>query len=258
MDAALADHADPVRAIAALSGMLDQDLRRFAERMRSPRLVGDRWALLGELHELQGTCEQCLVAIGAAILRPWTDQPVESWLPDYASALTRVVRLRSRIVDLHAEATDLQAVLREDPGATSFIFGRLDELLRIFAVDPAYADMRPLDKHQLLQVRMYLLRGGPDWADGSTQLEDFIRSLEVMQDINRRPVLVDHDREKLGLAAMLLESDEPVDAVRESVEAVYGRWGPLDGMIRAWRNRTEPSPEELLEQVVGARRALDD
>jgi len=256
VDAALAEDTDPIPVIASLTAMLEADLRSFGQRMRSPQLMAERWALLGELHELQGNCVQCLDAVAAAILRPWTDQPVESWLPDYASAVTRVVRLRGRVVELQHEAAELQRIWESDPAQKGRVFRRLDEMLREFAADPAHGDLRPLDKQQVLQFRGWLMRAAPDWEDGTHRLEDFVRFLEVMRDINRREVLRDHDHERLGIAIMLLESDEPVDAVRAELEAVYGRSNELDELLRGWRERETPSAEAVLDAARRARDAL--
>lgn len=256
VDRALAEETSPVPVLEALTGMLEEDLLKFGQRMRSPQLVADRWALLGELHELKSNCVQCLDAVAAAILRPWTDQPVEQWLPDYASAATRVVRLRSRIVDLHREAGELQALLREDPEQDALAFRRMEEMLRQFAADPAYGDLRPLDKQQILLFRHWLMQAAPSWSSGRLRLEDFVRFLEVMQDINRREVLRDHDREKLDVAIMLLESDEDLDAVMPQLEPVYGRWYPLDDLIRAWRGRSPPDVDQVYAEARAARDAL--
>jgi hypothetical protein len=256
VDAALADETGPVPVIAALTGMLDADLRKFGQRMRSPQLVAERWSLLGELHELKGTCVQCLDAVAAAILRPWTDQAVESFLPDYASALTRTIRLRSRIVDLHAEAKELQFILSHDADQAELVFRRIEDLLRGFAADPAYEDLRPLDKQQILQFRIWLMQAAPEWSGGAHRLEDFVRFLEVMQDINRRETLRQHDREKLELVIMLLESDEPIESVKLELESLYGRWEPLDRLLRGWRERTTPTVDAVLDEARKARTAL--
>lgn len=256
VDAALADETDPLPVLAALTGMLDEDLCKFGQRMRSPQLVADRWALLGELHELRGTCIQCLDAVAAAVLRPHTSQPVESFLPDYASALTRTVRLRTRIVDLHAEAKELQTILAADAEQVDLVFRRLDDLLRGFAADSSYGDLRPLDKQQILQFRIWLLQVGPGWSGAAHRLEDFVRFLEVMRDINRRETLQHHDRDKLDLVTMLLESDEPVEAVKPELESLYGRWEPLDRIVRAWRERVVPSVDAVLTEARRARAAF--
>jgi len=257
VDRALAEDTGPIPVIGSLTGMLDEDLVRFGQRMRSPSLVADRWALLGELHELKNNCLQCLDAVAAAVLRPWTDQPVDHWLPDFASALTRVVRLRARVVDLHREASELQTLLRRDLEQAPLVFRRVDEMLRVFAADPSYGDLRPLDKQQFLQLRLWLLQAAPSYDGGALKLEDFVRCLEVMLDINRRATLRDHDRAQLNVVIMLLESDEDVDDVMHQLEPVYGRWPALDEQLRAWRARRAPDAEAVLEQAYAARAALE-
>ncbi len=254
VDAALADERTSGAVVGVLTAMLEEDIVRFGQRMRSPQLVADRWALLGELHELKSHCAQCLDAVVAALLRPHTTQPVENWLPTYASAGTRAARLRRDIVDLHRAVVELHARLTADSSQLSDICREVERLLREFATQPSYADLRPLDKQQILQFRIWLLQA--QRADAGPRFEDFGRCLEVMQDINRRPVLRDHDRAQLDLAVMLLESEEPVDATRACLEAVYGRSAELDALLRRWPD-DPPSPDVLLAGVLQVRDGLN-
>ena len=60
------------QSIATLIGMLRETLGTFSHQIRSPKVVSDRWFLLGELHDFKSNATQCLEAVIVTILNSFS------------------------------------------------------------------------------------------------------------------------------------------------------------------------------------------
>jgi len=243
-------------AIAALAGMLQADFVSFGARLQNPAVVGDRWFLLSELQELRQKCSQCLEAVVAVVLKAVAGEDLELVLPRYQSAARRAQRLRATIVDLEQDVVLLnEQAKRGSVGDLSAIRQALILRLNELGEQGAYADIRPLDKQQIIRFRR-LLASVPASPETVTKLrqgvEGFAKFLEVMHEINDREVLLKSDRAALQTARMLLESEEEIASVKELLVSAYGRDRDLDVHIRTLRDGREPDTEALLEAVARA------
>jgi hypothetical protein len=250
--------SDPERASAgpavrSLTGMLEQDLLRFGGLIRNQAVTTDRWLLLGALHEMGSNCAQCLDAVTAVVMQDVTTEPPERVLSRYVDVTRRALRLRFDVRDLRFEVEALQLGLNDGRVSGEDAAARLAELLQAFSGRASYRTLRPTDKRELLECRAWAARDG---SQPERRLEDFLRWLEVMDGINRREHLVKSDRQNLSLSVMLLESDEPLDAVWTHVQLLYGRDRALDEIVRAWRQHQPPDREELSEALSTLREQL--
>ena len=242
-----------IPAVSTLLKMLQNDIGAFGERLRNPRVVADRWFLLGELHELKSKCTQALEAVVAALLGPYTHDDPQLVLPRFAGAARRAINLRTAVVDLSYDIERLDLAAR-GAGVESAEGVRHGTILRLkaFSEHPAYRFLRPLDRREVIRCRVRLQGLKLDITTLSRfrqELEGFSKFLEVMRNINDREVLEVRDRSALLTAKMLLESEEDELTVQPLLEEVYGRNRELDFLVRGLRRREPIDGEVLLAKI---------
>lgn len=242
-----------IPAVSTLLSMLQSDIASFGERLRNPRVVADRWFLLGELHEMKTKCAQALEAVVASLLGPYTHDDLQLVLPRFAGAARRAVKLRTAMMDLSYDVERLDSAAQtDDVLSVEGVRHGLILRLKAFAELPAYRFLRPLDRREVNRCRVRLNR--LELEEGTLrlfrqELEGFSKFLEVMRSINDREVLEARDRSALMTARMLLESEEHELAVQPILEEVYGRDRELDLLVRALRRREPIDGEVLLAKV---------
>ena len=238
-----------IPAVSSLLMMLEADIVAFGERLRNPRVVADRWFLLGELYELKSKCSQALEAVVATLLGPHTQDDVQLVLPRFAGAAKRAAKLRTAIVDLSYDVEQLEAAVQSaDVEAATEVRHTFVLRLKAFSDHPAYRFLRPMDRREVLKARIRANQieiGEHSLLQVCREFEGFSKFLEVMRNINDREVLEHRDRAALLTAQMLLESDENVVSVLPLLEQVYGRDRDLDFLVRGLRRR-EPIDGEVL------------
>lgn len=246
LDDAMEDDAAP-GAVHGLLDMLDADIRRFGERMRDPQFMADRWMLLGELHELKGNASNCLDAVVSAVVQPHVAGSLHRVLRRHTTATDRAIRLRSAVRDLWFDVERLKGALHQGQADGATVVRHLRDRLDRWSERPAYADLRPIDKRELIEVRRWAARG--EGVQARTRLEDLVRFLEVMEGVNHRERLLDHDREQSEVVLMLIESEVPPAELWPAAVRLYGRDVQLDRMLRAWKRGQVPDPAALEERV---------
>lgn len=247
-------------AIAALAGMLGSDFVNFGKRLRNPRVVADRWFLLGELQEFRSKCSRCLEAVAASVLNAFSNESLEELLPRYRTDARRAARLRSCIVDIASDVAyyaELFEVGVEDHVAelSRALARRLDKLAETIE----YRHLRAQDKREFIVFRLQLR----DWTPQSSTLQElrqaakgFSTFLEVMRGINRRAGLISQDRGHLQAAQQVLDSTMDTEAAMPHLLAVYGRSEELDRWLRAHKQGLAPSIAELPELISDALAAV--
>lgn len=233
-------------AVHGLLSMLEDDIRRFGEKMRDPQFMADRWNLLGELHELKGNASHCLDAVVAAVVQPHVSVELHKVLSRYTTATQRALRLRSSIRDLWFEVEQLQQALARGHTDGPEAAATLRQVLDDWAERPSYGDLRPFDKRELIRIRQWAVHGAA--TEARTRLEDLVRFLEVMDGISQRERLAQHDREQVDLLFMLIESEVEGSELWDGLHGLYGRFLPLDRRIRQWRQSSQaPCPSVVRE-----------
>ena len=247
------DQQAAVISVFQLASMLQFDFRAFGERLRNPAVVTDRWVLLGELQELQSKCTQCLEAIVATVVQPFTDRSLEAIWPRYADATARAILLRTTVVDLAHDVHRLFEKAQRTEGETALsVRHALAVRLVEFADHDAYRYLRPADKAALSKFRIALDAFDETISDVTAfrhVVDDLATFLEVMRSINRRDRLLQHDLQALQTVEMLIESEVDDDELLVEVCTVMGRDRDLDAMIRALRRR-EHVPRDRLTTAV--------
>ncbi|MBI4822461.1 MAG: hypothetical protein HY791_39745 [Deltaproteobacteria bacterium] len=240
------------RAVSSLTTMLQKDIYDFREQLKIPAVLGDPWSLIAELHEFKGKCTQCLEAVVAAMVGPFTSDAVETLLPRYSGAVTRALVLRSGLVDLAFEVERKnQLIQAAGPEETVALWSELLHDLEIFAGSRAYKLLRPSDKKEVFAFRVYLsdwAKRGADVVNLRMAMEGFSRFLDFRRKINRREELVGHDKSHLERALAALEGANVSNAVEAAGEA-YGRFDVLDEMIREAKSGSSPTIDALRSAI---------
>ncbi len=246
--------------IHSMVNMLRADMTSFGERLRNPKVVADRWFLLGELQELRAKCSQAFESIAVTVLSGFSDESPAKLMPRYASAAGRAALLRSAVVDLHYDVERMQEEANaNDLPAVSAVRHALVLRLNQFTELPAYRFIRPLDKREVDQFRLRM--NGLDLNEKTVgtlrhEIEGFSKFLEVMRSINEREVLERRDRDALGTARMLLEAEEEIAEVRPFLERAFGRSRSVDEFVRLIRKGSMLDPAELTAAVIAAQQRL--
>ncbi|MEL7368660.1 MAG: hypothetical protein AAFN74_07105 [Myxococcota bacterium] len=183
-----ADFRTTYNGVYQLATMLHEDVLSFGQRLRNPDVVGDRWLLLAELHELKSKCGQCLEAVVATVVRPFTDVALEAMLPRYIEASSKAAVLREQLMLLALEVSKLNDQLRDiDKNQAVALRKALFDQVSIFIEHPSYRDLRPADKRELARFCETLQNWSP--TDDSLEelkslAEGFTRFIEVLGSLN--------------------------------------------------------------------------
>ena len=243
-------------SVSQLASMLQFDFLAFGQRLRNPSVVADRWVLLGELQELKGKCTQCLEAIVATLVQPFTERSVQAIWPRYADATARARVLREKMVDLAYDIGVLHGKLTSSSGEDAravrdALVARLNE----FAGEEAYRFLRPADKRALSRFRIGLNAHEPDRrgvGEFRRFVDDMSTFLEVMRSINRRDLLVQHDLQALQSIQMMIDSEAGDEELHPLVRSVYGRDRVIDDLVRALRSGHRLDRTALIAAVEAA------
>jgi len=259
--------------IGRLGSLMAAAIAEMGERMRSPQVVSDQWNLLGLLQEFRGLVRSKvgdLIFLSASVFEPVSRSEV---VPGHVQDLEEAIAVRRAVVDAARLMSVHQvrvAVAGEGQIAdcVASLAGDLDELgrSRIFGL------LRTPDRRGFVEFRA-LLRRFPHALPPRAlreSLDEFVRFVRALSAINRRAVLIEHDRELLAACAVRLEE---VDQLRGSdhasalarfgqalgsAQGLYGRAPGLDGYLRRARKGDLGglSAEALAVELEGLRAAL--
>jgi hypothetical protein len=256
--------------IQTCAAVLAAEVSNLGERVRSPQVVSDRWNLLTDVQESRGKFRAAvsdLVFLSASALAPVSRGEV---IPGWADEVQESVAARRAVTDLArvlaAHHARLVAAAPEERGP------RIEALVRdldAFGRSRAYVLLRVPDKRRLVEFRALLRRlvTSPAVAlDAVRELADFAQGLSH---INRRQILVEHDREVFAACAVQLERADALRPRRPReaalglaeaarlAEALYGRNPSLDTWLRKARRRDlAATPAAALEAEIELLRGL--
>lgn len=246
--------------IRTLVQVLHQDIVLLGQKLRTPQIVGDRWFLLGELHQFLHQCAQCLEAIVATVLGALSDEHLDEVLPRYTNATGRAVKLRSATTRLGYQAEELnQAIARAAPEDLPILTAALEESLNAYSQQPTYKYLRPLDKRPIIGFRVYLStwhkrRQTPEQV--RLEVEGFSKFLALMGDLNWREQLAAHDAQQLSNARTVLESEMDLELALPYLRKVYGRSPAIDQALHAVDHQRPPDRAALVRAVAEAEARL--
>lgn len=246
--------------------MLESELTKQLERLKSPNVRSEQWTLLGELSEFRDRTIGALHAMVAAMCGVFQKVRVEDLFPDALDTLERLMTLRRELADLELDIdfynrTIAKAENDELPTLIEMLQGKVIE----FISNPAYEFLRPPQKQTMRETAMEL--GAYAVAEkfrpmaARQSVDGFAKFLESMRTISLQEVLVDSDklsahegREFLEKAAAFLRSDLD-QAVFQVMHAVR-RLGQLYGVDREADKSYQNLPD--IENQVNSPQAVAD
>ncbi|HET6345754.1 MAG TPA: hypothetical protein VFH51_12535, partial [Myxococcota bacterium] len=247
--AALSPAEGVADAAHAFGSMLRSRVLGLADRLRHAVGQADSWPLLAELDDGKHKLTKAVQGVLFGILGVFAqDARREEILPEYRSAVTESVQLRSALSELSYHVNRFNAAIaKATAGETVPLVVALADRLARFSTRPEYRTLRSEDKKAVIDFRRSLFelrhrKEGIPMGPLRLAVEGFSKFLESMHAINHREVLVLHDHQRLQEALDRLEratdlTDEgaacaELDAVVVALGAVQGRHPDLDDARR--------------------------
>jgi hypothetical protein len=247
-------------------------ITELGELMRSPQVVSDRWNLLAELQRFRSRFRDeigDLVYDSASIFEEIRREDV---VPGHAEAIASARMVRATVADLRRVLRARLKNIREaDAEDVQWNAEQLEKELDLFGRTPAYGALRAQDKRAVIEFRQRLGeidKRSPPKAELVTLVEPFVELVNGLDRVNKRQILITHDREVMAACAVRLENAEmqigrdPAGAARVLAEAaltaqaLYGRDQALDSFLRKSRKTslaglTGQELRQSLEQLRG-------
>lgn len=239
---------------------LQSEVQAMGGLMRDPAIVSDRWALLSELQSFRFRFRERIgnaVYETAVVLDDVKRQEVE---PGYQEALAAALTVRSMTADLRRlMRARLQTLSEAEVEDVEWNHAQLEKELDVFGKTPAWKALRAQDKKRILEFREQLVslpKVNLRKESLVAIVGPFVQFIESFDQVNKRDMLLTHDRERVAAVGVLLEQvitladSSPAEAARVFDEALnegmglYGREGSLDIMLRKMR-KSRPPPAEL-------------
>lgn len=267
---AQAPSADPA-AQGALSAIrehlapLSAEIVKLGEIIRSPSIVSDRWTLLTEL---QGARARFRHLIGEVVFRsavPLGAVNRSDVIPGWAEEVKTAVALRAIGADflrlMSARKKQFDEATRED---LQWNAQQLAREVNSFASTVAYRSLRAQDKRPLVELRVFLdalaADRHPDPVELGRMIDALIQWTGGLAEVNKRQILVDHDREVWAAAGVALEraqaapSGPSVAGVAASAMSLYGRDPALDVFLRKarktpWNQLSAAQSRAMLDEL---------
>ncbi len=236
------------RRIRRLEETLQQEVTRFGETMRDPKIMADRWNLLDHLQAFRGRFRNAIADMVHMAASAFGEVRKDEVVPFFLRETAEGMILRRAI---HNLKWDVEDVKDSEVDAESKARETL-RLLAKFMYGRPWSVVRAADKRSILACRRALREAlQQENAPDATLLEPIDRLLGVLEGfrvINERETLVLHDRGALARVERLLDE---LDLV-EDTEA-----GPaaLEEVLRATRTLVGRDP--LLDEWIRRHRQID-
>jgi hypothetical protein len=265
-----APSADPVshaalKAVGEALGPLTAEIVKLGEVIRSPAIVSDRWALLTELQGARARFRQLISDLVFGSVVPLGATSRSEVVPGWAAEVKTVVAMRAIGADfrrlLLARRKQFNEATRED---LQWNAQQLAREVKGFASTVAYRSLRAQDKRPLVELQVVLDQVAADTLPDPVEIERLIDALiqwtDGLAQMNKRQILIDHDREVWANAGVALERAEmactpqAVAGIAGIAMSLYGRDGNLDAFLRKARKTpwNQLSPEQcraLLDEL---------
>jgi hypothetical protein len=252
--------SDPRQRIADISFVARWELARKRVAVVEAERRGDDWTLIAECC----SARRRVVKAASGVERVLAE--VEA-LPSLFAGLYQTERQRAietraayyafvigvRSAELQWQSRDLERCLRLIGTGIARLVGR-----------SIYEELRIEDRRSLrsLQARLFTwLRGTSEPREGLRLISEISAFGSLLMEVNRRPSLIEHDREVLGkLLAALTQPATDKQALFRTLVTIRGRDPELDHLIDAqadlrpdlWHDLAETLLARLREQGEGA------
>jgi hypothetical protein len=216
--------------------------------MRSPEIVSDRWALISELQTFRARFRDLIGGVLFEVATCFGEISRRDVVPGFLQQLKHAVSLRATSADLgrllKARRLKLGEAESEDLQWHAF---QMEKELAGFSSTGAYRSLRAQDKKGIIELRDKLRTLSQQKLPPKDELVQLVVELEAwvqsLADVNRRQILVDHDREVWAAVGVRLERvatqlRDPATAGKTLMEAaglaqsLYGRDNALDTFLR--------------------------
>lgn len=234
-------------SIRAMASSLRAEVSRFGERLRNPSVMTDRWNLLCDIQEFRGRCRAAISELVYSACSTFAEVRRPDVVPEYDTSLRESLEVRRAVTTLARALAPLHARLQ----ATSVDTQRgpcmgIHRELRHFRSTRGFMQMRAGDKRFVLEFARDLdsLLAGEGPRDARQLVEGFVRFLDSLAVINRREILINHDREAFAECGMLLEqasqlaADDDLERASERFQSavqtafrLFGRDRSLDDYL---------------------------
>ncbi len=257
------DATGPEPLLVLIAESLRREVLELGAAMRNPAISGKHWNLLDRLQEFRGKCRAGIGEMVYAAAAHFAPVKKSLVVPYYVDDLQRAVRLRRAVAKLGMHVRDCQVALAGDRHANTVVLEALNQLLDELEQSWLYPCLRATDKrgfvraHGLLKgmSEVQTATGKLDGQGLGQSIDSFKIFLESMTAINRREVLMVHDRDLFPRVRSCVGKiasyhryghDEGVRAsariALHLTERLYGR----DGSIDRWLDSaTSFAPEKV-------------
>jgi hypothetical protein len=197
------------KAVQSIADSLRFEVNRFGGRVRNPSVVADRWNLLIDLQEFRGKCRAAIGELVYAASSTFGEISRPLVIPEYANDLAESLAVRQAWITLTRAAGPLNARLQiASVEQQRPLLLAVQRELDHFQSSRGYLHMRAADKRFVIAFVRELSETFAKRTFGrpAQQLvEGFAKFLDSMAVINRREILINHDREAFAECGTLLE-----------------------------------------------------
>jgi hypothetical protein len=254
------------KTIQDIASSLRLEVSRFGTRVRNPSVMTDPWNLLVDIQEFRGKCRAAVGELVYASLSVFEEISRGAVVPEYAKDVSDGIAVRTAWATLNRAIGPLNNRLAAAPvEQQSALLQTVQVELDLFRSTRAYQAMRAGDKRHVLTFATDLSRVVADKKTGRPAqllVEGFAKFLDSLAVINRREVLINHDREAFAECGTLLEQasfclslEEPARGLAKLNQAVavatrlFGRDHGLDEYLVL---RQRWPPEQLSDSALSA------
>jgi hypothetical protein len=241
-----------VEVLHEAMGTIAQGITQLGEAMRSPGVVSDRWNLLAEIQRFRALFREQIGTLVYDSAGALADVSRRDVVPGHDAEVKAAIVVRAIVADLgRIVGARLQKVREAEPEDVQWNAQQLQNELDAFGRTQAYRSLRAQDKRRIIEVRSQVGKlaiqpapAQPELMAVASDLDTFVGDLAQ---VNRRQVLISHDREVWAACGVQLERAmgmygyDPSLAAKVLSEAaaraqsLYGRDPALDVFLRRAR-----------------------
>lgn len=263
------------KALRTVAEQLSQQVTSLGERMRSPAVVSDRWNLLADIQRFRSRFRETIGELVYSSSSVFSDVHRAEVVPGFREEVKAAVMVRGAVADLiRLVQARMKAVEEAQPEDVQWHAQHIERDLDAFGRTTAYKGLRAQDKRVVIEFRRELgklaQRENAAKPELLMTLRPFSAFVQSLQRVNRREILIAHDREVWASCGVKLEQAEglatrnPAAAAAAFEEAaklamdLYGRDATLDVFLRRVRKGqlTGLTGASLQQELEGLREIL--
>lgn len=243
--------------LAAASRSLAQQVTQLGESMRNPQVVSDRWNLLATVQACRSRFRQEIGELVHQTALVFAEVHPREVLPLYEQELRSAIDLRGRVAELIRMISHrAEEIAQAEPEDVQWHARQLEKELDAFGRQTAYRALRAQDKRRVLELRQCVAglaeKAGLTQRELLQQVEPFLSFVRSLSQVNRRELLVAHDREVSAALGVLLEraagEAQALDEALIKAQELWGRDPELDAFLRKVRTAGPAADSEGVKE----------